>query len=162
MTCTAVVFFLVDGRWQSWTTWGSCSKTCGGGLQQRQRMCEGPMFGGEPCPGDREEKRRCNERRCPGHYALHTNKLYFGGETGNIFAPFHTHNSVIIALTSSSPEPHEICPEELTGDVVWKRTPAGDMAAVTCPIEASGTLTGPLRSSLPNSNNAAHSKVRGG
>ena len=98
-----LLFFVVDGRWQSWTTWASCSKSCGGGVQQRQRMCEGPLFGGEPCPGVTEEKKRCNERRCP--------------------------------------EPHEICPEEMTGDVIWKRTPAGDMSAVTCPSDASGTYS---------------------
>ncbi|KAM3858661.1 adhesion G protein-coupled receptor B1-like [Diretmus argenteus] len=92
----------VDGRWQSWSSWGSCSKTCGGGGQQRQRVCEGPFFGGEPCPGEKGEQKRCNERRCP--------------------------------------EPHEICPEENTGDVVWKRTPAGDMAAIICPTDATGLV----------------------
>ncbi|CDQ89047.1 unnamed protein product [Oncorhynchus mykiss] len=35
------------------------------GFQQRQRICYGPFFGGENCPGDREEVRRCNEKRCP-------------------------------------------------------------------------------------------------
>uniref|UniRef100_A0A3Q3QH83 Adhesion G protein-coupled receptor B1b n=1 Tax=Monopterus albus TaxID=43700 RepID=A0A3Q3QH83_MONAL len=92
----------VDGRWHAWSSWGSCSKTCGGGIQQRQRVCEGPFFGGEPCPGDKAEQKRCNERRCP--------------------------------------EPHEICPEQNTGDVVWKKTPAGDMAAVACPADASGLI----------------------
>ncbi|GLD59246.1 brain-specific angiogenesis inhibitor 1-like protein [Lates japonicus] len=92
----------VDGRWQPWSTWGSCSKTCGGGNQQRQRVCEGPLFGGEPCPGEKGEQRRCNEKRCP--------------------------------------EPHEICPEQNTGDVVWKQTPAGDMAYTTCPADASGMI----------------------
>ncbi|XP_030268355.1 LOW QUALITY PROTEIN: adhesion G protein-coupled receptor B1-like [Sparus aurata] len=92
----------VDGRWHAWSSWGSCSKTCGGGIQQRQRVCEGPFFGGEPCPGDKGEQKRCNEKRCP--------------------------------------EPHEICPEENTGDVVWKKTPAGDMAAIACPADASGLI----------------------
>uniref|UniRef100_A0A3Q3RJ16 Adhesion G protein-coupled receptor B1-like n=1 Tax=Mastacembelus armatus TaxID=205130 RepID=A0A3Q3RJ16_9TELE len=92
----------VDGRWHAWSSWGSCSKTCGGGNQQRQRVCEGPFFGGEPCPGDMGEQRRCNEKRCP--------------------------------------EPHEICPEHNTGDVVWKKTPAGDMAATACPADASGLI----------------------
>ncbi|KAG9342703.1 hypothetical protein JZ751_015565, partial [Albula glossodonta] len=55
----------VDGKWQAWSMWGGCSKTCGGGSQQRQRVCYGPFFGGEQCPGDREEVRRCNEKRCP-------------------------------------------------------------------------------------------------
>ncbi|XP_015458723.3 adhesion G protein-coupled receptor B1 [Astyanax mexicanus] len=92
----------VDGRWLSWSSWGSCSKTCGGGSQQRQRVCEGPFFGGEPCVGDKAELRRCNEKRCP--------------------------------------EPHEICVEENYGSVVWKRTPAGDTAAVPCPSDATGMV----------------------
>ncbi|XP_068188955.1 adhesion G protein-coupled receptor B1-like [Antennarius striatus] len=92
----------VDGRWHAWSTWGSCSKTCGGGSQQRQRDCEGPFFGGEVCPGEKAEQRRCNEKRCP--------------------------------------EPHEICSEQSTGDAVWKQTPAGDMAAVACPTDASGLV----------------------
>uniref|UniRef100_A0A8C6MJ94 Adhesion G protein-coupled receptor B1b n=1 Tax=Nothobranchius furzeri TaxID=105023 RepID=A0A8C6MJ94_NOTFU len=92
----------VNGTWHSWSTWGSCSRTCGGGVQQRQRVCEGPFFGGETCPGETKEQKRCNEKRCP--------------------------------------EPHEICPEQNTGDVVWKRTPAGDVAAVTCPADASGLI----------------------
>ncbi|XP_056142961.1 adhesion G protein-coupled receptor B1 [Lampris incognitus] len=55
----------VDGKWQSWSMWASCSKTCGGGSQQKQRVCYGPFFGGQPCPGEQEEVRRCNEKRCP-------------------------------------------------------------------------------------------------
>ncbi|XP_072304148.1 adhesion G protein-coupled receptor B1-like isoform X2 [Eucyclogobius newberryi] len=92
----------VDGRWHAWTTWGSCSKTCGGGVQQRQRVCEGPFFDGEPCNGDNREQKRCNEKRCP--------------------------------------EPHEICPEQNTGNIVWKKTPVGDMAAIPCPSDASGLI----------------------
>ncbi|XP_052000366.1 adhesion G protein-coupled receptor B1-like isoform X1 [Xyrauchen texanus] len=92
----------VDGQWQLWSSWAGCTKTCGGGSQQRQRVCYGPFFGGESCPGDREEVRRCNEKRCP--------------------------------------EPHEICDEENFSNVVWKRTPAGDTAAVRCPPNAVGLI----------------------
>ncbi|XP_051574769.1 adhesion G protein-coupled receptor B1-like isoform X8 [Myxocyprinus asiaticus] len=92
----------VDGQWQLWSSWAGCTKTCGGGSQQRQRVCYGPFFGGEPCPGDREEVRRCNEKRCP--------------------------------------ELHEICDEENFSNVVWKRTPAGDTAAVRCPPNAVGLI----------------------
>ncbi|XP_051577246.1 adhesion G protein-coupled receptor B1 isoform X3 [Myxocyprinus asiaticus] len=92
----------VDGQWQLWSSWAGCTKTCGGGSQQRQRVCYGPFFGGESCPGDREEVRRCNEKRCP--------------------------------------EPHEICEEENFSNVVWKRTPAGDTAAVRCPPNAVGLI----------------------
>uniref|UniRef100_A0A4W5RV40 Adhesion G protein-coupled receptor B1 n=1 Tax=Hucho hucho TaxID=62062 RepID=A0A4W5RV40_9TELE len=92
----------VEGKWHPWTLWVGCTKTCGGGNQQRQRICYGPFFGGENCPGDREEVRRCNEKRCP--------------------------------------EPHEICAEENFSNVVWKMTPAGDTAAVRCPPNANGLI----------------------
>uniref|UniRef100_A0A1A8G3H0 Brain-specific angiogenesis inhibitor 1 n=1 Tax=Nothobranchius korthausae TaxID=1143690 RepID=A0A1A8G3H0_9TELE len=55
----------VDGKWQPWSLWSGCSKTCGGGKQQRNRVCYGPFFEGKPCPGDREEVRQCNDKRCP-------------------------------------------------------------------------------------------------
>ncbi|XP_038144329.1 adhesion G protein-coupled receptor B1 isoform X9 [Cyprinodon tularosa] len=55
----------VDGKWQPWSLWSGCSKTCGGGSQQRTRICYGPFFGGQPCPGEREEIRHCNEKKCP-------------------------------------------------------------------------------------------------
>uniref|UniRef100_A0A3B3S0B7 Adhesion G protein-coupled receptor B1 n=1 Tax=Paramormyrops kingsleyae TaxID=1676925 RepID=A0A3B3S0B7_9TELE len=92
----------VNGKWQPWGSWGSCSRSCGGGSQVRRRFCSGPFFGGVPCPGNREEQRKCNEKRCP--------------------------------------EPHEICGEETFADVIWKKTPAGDTAAVHCPPNASGLI----------------------
>nr|XP_057908756.1 adhesion G protein-coupled receptor B1 isoform X3 [Doryrhamphus excisus] len=92
----------VDGRWQPWSLWSSCSKTCGGGSQQRNRICYGPFFGGQTCPAEREEIRHCNEKRCP--------------------------------------EPHEICGEDNYSNVVWKMTPAGDTAAVRCPPNAMGLI----------------------
>ncbi|XP_041104052.1 adhesion G protein-coupled receptor B1-like isoform X5 [Polyodon spathula] len=55
----------VDGKWQLWGLWGSCTKTCDGGMQKRERICYGPFFGGEECPGPQEESRLCNEKRCP-------------------------------------------------------------------------------------------------
>uniref|UniRef100_A0A8D3AMU4 Adhesion G protein-coupled receptor B1a n=1 Tax=Scophthalmus maximus TaxID=52904 RepID=A0A8D3AMU4_SCOMX len=92
----------VDGKWQPWSLWSGCSKTCGGGSQQRNRICYGPFFEGQPCPGEREEVRRCNEKRCP--------------------------------------EPHEICGEDNFSNVVWKMTPSGDTAAVRCPPNAMGLI----------------------
>uniref|UniRef100_A0AAQ4QSS8 Adhesion G protein-coupled receptor B1a n=1 Tax=Gasterosteus aculeatus aculeatus TaxID=481459 RepID=A0AAQ4QSS8_GASAC len=92
----------VEGKWQPWSLWSGCSKTCGGGSQQRNRICYGPFFGGQACPGEREEVRSCNEKRCP--------------------------------------EPHEICGEDNFSNVVWKMTPAGDTAAVRCPPNAVGLI----------------------
>ncbi|NXC87465.1 AGRB1 protein, partial [Cercotrichas coryphoeus] len=55
----------VDGKWQAWGVWGSCTATCGGGTQRRDRVCYGPFFGGETCQGPKEEYKQCNNRRCP-------------------------------------------------------------------------------------------------
>uniref|UniRef100_A0A669PBV5 Adhesion G protein-coupled receptor B1 n=1 Tax=Phasianus colchicus TaxID=9054 RepID=A0A669PBV5_PHACC len=55
----------VDGKWQAWGVWGSCTTTCGGGTQRRDRVCYGPFFGGETCQGPKEEYRQCNDRKCP-------------------------------------------------------------------------------------------------
>ncbi|XP_053288756.1 adhesion G protein-coupled receptor B1 [Pleuronectes platessa] len=92
----------VDGKWQPWSLWSGCSKTCGGGSQQRNRICYGPFFEGQTCPGEQEEVRLCNEKRCP--------------------------------------EPHEICGEDNFSNVIWKMTPAGDTAAVRCPPNAMGLI----------------------
>ncbi|XP_078378137.1 uncharacterized protein LOC144661308 isoform X1 [Oculina patagonica] len=57
----------VDGNWSDWEDWSDCPVTCGGGVQERTRTCTNPpaQFGGEPCPGDSEETRSCNENPCP-------------------------------------------------------------------------------------------------
>ncbi|KAM6215892.1 adhesion G protein-coupled receptor B1 isoform 2-T2 [Rhynchocyon petersi] len=92
----------VDGKWQAWAIWGSCSTTCGGGTQRRERTCSGPFFGGAACQGPQEEFRQCSAQRCP--------------------------------------EPHEICDEDNSGAVMWKETPAGEVAAVRCPRNATGLI----------------------
>ncbi|XP_010180516.1 PREDICTED: brain-specific angiogenesis inhibitor 1-like [Mesitornis unicolor] len=55
----------VDGKWQAWGVWGSCTATCGGGTQRRDRVCYGPFFGGDTCQGPKEEYKQCNDRKCP-------------------------------------------------------------------------------------------------
>ena len=55
----------VDGYWDSWTRWGPCSQTCGGGTQSRNRFCNKPQHGGEECQGQAEESRECNTEGCP-------------------------------------------------------------------------------------------------
>ncbi|CAG5122853.1 unnamed protein product, partial [Candidula unifasciata] len=55
----------VDGVWASWSSWGTCSLTCGSGIQSRSRVCQGPYYGGANCTGLQENKQACNTQPCP-------------------------------------------------------------------------------------------------
>ncbi|MEW8339232.1 MAG: thrombospondin type-1 domain-containing protein [Candidatus Thiodiazotropha taylori] len=54
-----------------WSQWSEepCSVSCGGGSQNRYRMCDnpGPAVGGKNCTGRNFDVRDCNEQPCPGN-----------------------------------------------------------------------------------------------
>uniref|UniRef100_A0A8C8A2C1 ADAM metallopeptidase with thrombospondin type 1 motif 15 n=1 Tax=Oryzias sinensis TaxID=183150 RepID=A0A8C8A2C1_9TELE len=56
----------VDGRWGSWSLFGSCSRSCGGGIQLSKRECTNPApsNGGKYCRGLRVKYRSCNLNSC--------------------------------------------------------------------------------------------------
>ncbi|XP_037335320.2 A disintegrin and metalloproteinase with thrombospondin motifs 15-like [Pungitius pungitius] len=57
----------VDGRWGKWGAYGSCSRSCGGGVQLAKRQCDNPLpqNGGKYCYGLRIKYRSCNLNTCP-------------------------------------------------------------------------------------------------
>lgn len=57
----------IDGNWASWTSWGTCSLTCGGGSQSRSRTCTdpSPQYGGASCGGASSSSQDCNVQNCP-------------------------------------------------------------------------------------------------
>ncbi|XP_034165295.2 A disintegrin and metalloproteinase with thrombospondin motifs 14 isoform X1 [Pangasianodon hypophthalmus] len=59
-----------DGGWSSWGRFGSCSRSCGGGVRSRSRQCNNPppAYGGRECPGSEFDYRICNTEDCPGAY----------------------------------------------------------------------------------------------
>uniref|UniRef100_A0AAR2M343 Peptidase M12B domain-containing protein n=1 Tax=Pygocentrus nattereri TaxID=42514 RepID=A0AAR2M343_PYGNA len=59
-----------DGGWSSWGKFGSCSRTCGGGVRSRSRQCNNPTpaYGGRDCPGSAFDYQMCNTEECPGPY----------------------------------------------------------------------------------------------
>lgn len=59
----------VDGGFSMWSSFGDCSKTCGGGLHTRTRQCNNPspQHGGVDCVGKKEESQLCNTEGCPGN-----------------------------------------------------------------------------------------------
>uniref|UniRef100_A0A4X1SGF9 Adhesion G protein-coupled receptor B1 n=1 Tax=Sus scrofa TaxID=9823 RepID=A0A4X1SGF9_PIG len=131
----------VDGKWQAWASWGGCSVTCGGGTQRRERACLGPFFGGVACQGPQDEYRQCSGilndwGRAWGLVSWRGLGLPdpAAGSGSLLLYPAPTHISGPLA------EPHEICDEDSFGAVVWKETPAGEVAAVRCPRNATGLI----------------------
>ncbi|KAM6312681.1 A disintegrin and metalloproteinase with thrombospondin motifs 8 [Podargus strigoides] len=57
----------VDGGWGPWSSWGSCSRTCGGGVQFSHRHCDSPkpQHGGRYCEGQRAKYQSCHTDECP-------------------------------------------------------------------------------------------------
>ena len=56
----------VDGRWGDWGPWSTCTKSCGGGQEERTRRCNNPApYGdGANCVGNNKETRDCNVEPC--------------------------------------------------------------------------------------------------
>ncbi|KAK7475537.1 hypothetical protein BaRGS_00033226, partial [Batillaria attramentaria] len=57
----------VHGGWSSWAEWSECSRTCGKGVQARERGCTRPLpqYGGRSCEGDVRQHKLCNVQDCP-------------------------------------------------------------------------------------------------
>ncbi|XP_066934997.1 uncharacterized protein [Clytia hemisphaerica] len=56
----------VNGNWGRWSSYGGCSKTCGGGSRTRTRRCDSPkpQNGGASCKGSSTQSGRCNIQKC--------------------------------------------------------------------------------------------------
>lgn len=57
----------VDGGWGEWTEWGKCSRTCGKGVQHKERFCDSPKPAnhGKYCLGPQREYKMCIVEDCP-------------------------------------------------------------------------------------------------
>ena len=64
--CVAMV--VVNGNWSEWTSWTTCSMTCGLGIATRARWCvsPAPAYGGANCTGRGIETMECEDTFCPG------------------------------------------------------------------------------------------------
>ena len=62
----------VDGQLTSWSSWSSCTLTCGTGTQERARSCTNPapQHGGAQCSGSTSENQNCNTHNCPSMETL--------------------------------------------------------------------------------------------
>ena len=59
-----ILFFVLEPEWTLWSSFSSCSKTCGQGTQTRSRICK--QFGGiKNCVGNDIESIACQIINCP-------------------------------------------------------------------------------------------------
>ncbi|XP_064829615.1 A disintegrin and metalloproteinase with thrombospondin motifs 2-like [Oncorhynchus masou masou] len=60
-----------DGGWGVWSQFGSCTRTCGGGVQFRTRECDNPRpaNGGRTCLGANHQFQLCNSQECEELYS---------------------------------------------------------------------------------------------
>ncbi len=58
----------VHGGWAEWSSWGSCTMTCGRGQRRRFRTCSNPppKHNGRPCIGSNQDTEKCNHQECAG------------------------------------------------------------------------------------------------
>ncbi|KAJ8306418.1 hypothetical protein KUTeg_016963 [Tegillarca granosa] len=93
---------LVDGMWKLWSSWDSCSVTCGGGTQNRTRICVEPEHGGQSCTGPSRQSVRCNDFECPSNYVLSNSNLNILGNcdlvntSSNLLKQFNDRCSVFL------------------------------------------------------------------
>ena len=60
----------VDGGYTTWSSWDTCTVTCGGGTQGRTRSCTNPapQYGGAACSGSSTGIQNCNTHHCPSKW----------------------------------------------------------------------------------------------
>ena len=61
----STIYVLSTAFWTQWTPWGSCSVTCGGGVQTSERVCSDPDGTGGSCEGQETNKtQQCDSGLC--------------------------------------------------------------------------------------------------
>ncbi|XP_034518531.1 A disintegrin and metalloproteinase with thrombospondin motifs 14 isoform X6 [Ailuropoda melanoleuca] len=109
-----------DGGWSSWTKFGSCSRSCGGGVRSRSRSCDNPppAYGGRLCSGPEFQYQICNSEECPGPYedfraqqCAKRNSYYVHQNAKHSWLPYEPEDD--------AQKCELICQSEDTGDVVF-------------------------------------------
>ncbi|KAG7516872.1 A disintegrin and metalloproteinase with thrombospondin motifs 2-like [Solea senegalensis] len=94
-----------DGSWGTWSSYGSCSRTCGGGVRFRSRRCDNPApaNGGRTCFGNSYEFELCSLEECPP-------LTDFREEQCKVWNPFFEHDGKKHHwLPYQHPDPDERC-----------------------------------------------------
>ncbi|XP_029304408.1 A disintegrin and metalloproteinase with thrombospondin motifs 2-like [Cottoperca gobio] len=94
-----------DGGWGSWSPYGGCTRTCGGGVRFRARRCDSPApaNGGRTCFGNSYEFQLCSYEECPP-------LTDFREDQCKVWNPFFEHEGIKHHwLPHQHPDPDERC-----------------------------------------------------
>uniref|UniRef100_A0A673BVE2 ADAM metallopeptidase with thrombospondin type 1 motif, 2 n=1 Tax=Sphaeramia orbicularis TaxID=375764 RepID=A0A673BVE2_9TELE len=115
-----------DGSWGTWSSFASCSRTCGGGVRFRTRRCDNPVpaNGGRTCFGNSYEFQLCSQEECPP-------LTDFRSDQCKVWNPFFEHEGIKHHwLPYQHPDPDErcrlFCQSKETGAVVSMNRMAHD------------------------------------
>ncbi|CAJ1058587.1 LOW QUALITY PROTEIN: A disintegrin and metalloproteinase with thrombospondin motifs 2-like [Xyrichtys novacula] len=109
-----------DGNWGSWSEFGQCSRTCGGGVQFRTRDCDNPRpaNGGRTCVGANYQFQMCNNNECEDIYSDTREE-----QCHALDPPFGLHSNKHHWMPYEHPDPnkrcHLHCQSKETRDVVF-------------------------------------------
>uniref|UniRef100_A0A8D0C1R5 Adhesion G protein-coupled receptor B3 n=1 Tax=Salvator merianae TaxID=96440 RepID=A0A8D0C1R5_SALMN len=149
----------VDGQWQEWSAWSHCSVTCSNGTQQRSRQCTAAAHGGSECRGPWAESRECYNPECTAANGQWNHWGHWSGCSKSCDGGWEKRIRICqgAAITGQQCEgtgeevrrcSEQRCPGKEHGlcinyliSMVWKRTPAGDLAFNRCPLNATGTTS---------------------
>lgn len=73
VTMVKKIFFAVNGNWGAWSSYSTCSVTCGNGNMTSTRTCDSPapVHGGNDCHGDAIRMKSCHHAPCKGNVKTH-------------------------------------------------------------------------------------------
>nr|XP_031316993.1 A disintegrin and metalloproteinase with thrombospondin motifs 14 isoform X6 [Camelus dromedarius] len=124
-----------DGGWSSWTKFGSCSRSCGGGVRSRSRNCDNPppAYGGRLCSGPMFQYQVCNSEECPGPYedfraqqCAKRNSYYTHQNAKHSWVPYEPDDGGPRRDTLQLPGPVQcLCPWRVCGALKLVQIPAG-------------------------------------
>jgi hypothetical protein len=87
-----------------WSWWGTCSATCGGGLQHRYRITLSPPLNGGTC-GPTSDAQACNTQACPIYGSDGG-----GGNNGNTQSSSSSSSTGVSSTGSNTPSAPSPCP----------------------------------------------------
>lgn len=68
MSSLLILRYITEASWDDWSPWSECTRSCGSGIQTRQRQCLNQINTTDgyvnDCLGGRTNSRFCNTGQC--------------------------------------------------------------------------------------------------